>query len=89
MGTIGEAIDANETFWVGCSDPRCRHLAKLDLAALARRLGRDHGIMHDDVAHLFRCQKCAEAGRPRGKVGLTRIPDYAASIRQAREMRRD
>lgn len=83
MGTIGEAIDANETFWVNCHDPRCRHMMKLDLEALADRLGRDHGVMHLDIAHRFRCQRCAAAGRPRATVGLTRIPDYKASLDNA------
>jgi hypothetical protein len=80
MSTIGEAIDANETISVNCHDPRCQHMSRLDLDALARQLGRDHGVMHQDIAHLFRCERCATAGRPPAKVGLTRIPDYKASL---------
>jgi hypothetical protein len=44
---------------------------EIDVEALAGRLGADHSAMHDDLAPLFRCQSCAEAGRQRIQVFLS------------------
>ena len=64
----------------------CRHSEQLDLKALARRLGPDHGALHKDLVPLLRCRACGskegrdqdrgrwtepQRGRPtRGLAGL-------------------
>lgn len=63
-------------------DPRSFHSGRLDLEALARRLGPDHGALRDDLVGLFPCQKCMGAGRPRGAVTLTGMPDYTITDAQ-------
>ena len=42
--TIADVIAAGDTIYANCSDPRCFASTKLDLKALAQRLGR-HGTM--------------------------------------------
>jgi hypothetical protein len=73
---IADLIAANEALFVNCGHPACNHSIQLDLEALAARLGADHGAMHDDLVRLFRCQRCAAAGRDQGPVFFTCIPDY-------------
>lgn len=63
VDTIGALIDDDYRLALHCED--CRHHAWADLPALADRLGRDHGCMHDDLAPKLRCSKCG--GR---KIGL-------------------
>ena len=36
----------------------CRHEHVLDLEALARRLGPDHGALHKDLVPKLRCRAC-------------------------------
>lgn len=36
----------------------CHHHELLDLEALARRLGPEHGALHDDLVPLLKCAKC-------------------------------
>lgn len=68
--TIQSLIDDNGTLDVWCHAPLCGHHQRLDLIKLRDRLGPDHGAMHDDLAHKFRCSKCG------GKqVGLIYTPD--------------
>jgi len=43
----------------------CRHSEQLDLKALARRLGPDHGALHKDLVPLLRCRACGSK-----KVGI-------------------
>jgi hypothetical protein len=74
--TIAEAIAEKFRMFVNCPEPRCYHSVELDLEALANRLGADHGAMHHDLVGLFRCQRCADAGRERRPVFFTCLPDY-------------
>jgi hypothetical protein len=74
--TIADLIAANETLFVNCGHAACNHSTQIDLAALATRLGSDHGAMHDDLVRLFRCQRCADASRDQRPVFFTCIPDY-------------
>jgi hypothetical protein len=79
---IADLIAANETLFVNCGHPACNRSVQIDLAALAVRLGSDHGAMHDDLVRLFRCQRCADAGRDQRPVFFTCIPDYEAIQRR-------
>ncbi len=74
--TIADLIAANEIVYVNCGHPACNRSMQIDLAALAARLGSDHGAMHDDLVGLFRCQRCVETGRDQRPVFFTCIPDY-------------
>jgi hypothetical protein len=69
--TIRDMIEAGESLWVTCHNPLCGKSAELDVAALADRLGPDHGAMHDDLVTKFRCSKCG--GK---RIGFTYIPAY-------------
>jgi hypothetical protein len=82
--TIGEMILRGESLYVNCHDPQCQSSAKVDLEALAKRLGWDHGAMHEDLVGLFVCSRCRREGRPRAKVGFTCIPDYDGEQRRRR-----
>ena len=62
--TIADVIAAGDTIYANCSDPRCFASTKLDLDALAARLGPDHGAMHDDLTPLLKCSQCRAEGRP-------------------------
>ena len=44
----------------------CGHSAKLDLAMLCERLGRERRSMHWDIAPLLRCSKCGARGLAKG-----------------------
>lgn len=62
LDTIGRLIQFNQRIALYCENYReglsCGFVKWLDLEKLAERLGRDHGVLHDDlVPHLF-CPKC-------------------------------
>ena len=52
---------------------------KLDLEALAARLGSDHGAMDPDLMPLFYCRRCKAEGRPRRRPLMTVHLDYEAN----------
>jgi len=60
--TIGDLLANGYGLWIHCEASRegvrCNHRAEADLAALAVRLGRDHGAMAADLAGKFRCARC-------------------------------
>lgn len=74
--TIQECIDQDYSISVYCDSRTCTHGMRLDLKALAKRLGPDHGCMHWDLADKFKCTKCGSkkvtirldptAGKPQG-----------------------
>jgi hypothetical protein len=74
--TIADVIAAGDTIYANCSDPRCFASTRLDLQALAARLGPDHGAMHDDLTPLLRCAQCKAEGRAHCQPFLTVVPDY-------------
>jgi hypothetical protein len=80
--TLGEAIDANESYRLCCHDYRCRTMHEIDLVALAGKLGRDHGAMHDDLMPILWCKRCRDEGRPGRDISLNVTPDYDGIMRQ-------
>lgn len=54
LTTIGALIDNAHNLRAYCNS--CRHCVKLDLEALAARLGRDHGSMHVDLVPKLKCE---------------------------------
>lgn len=67
--TIQHFIDSGDSIEIYCHNPKCRHHATLDMLKLRDRLGPDHGCLHDDIIHLFRCSKCGSKD-----LGMIRTP---------------
>ena len=65
-GTLGDCLDNGYGIRATCT--ACWHGADLDIEALARKLGREHGALHNDLVPLLRCTKC-----PENRVSLTTI----------------
>lgn len=84
--TLAETLAARETVYVNCGHPVCGRSTKLDIEALIRRLGPDHGSMHQDLVGMFKCSSCKAAGCSHRPVFFTFIPDYEG---QQRERNRD
>ncbi|MFC6489662.1 hypothetical protein [Nitratireductor sp. GCM10026969] len=70
--TIGDVIDDDCTLTAYCYRFGCNHRAELDLTALAARLGRDQGWMHDLVPKLC-CSMCGSKD-----IGLRLTPPAGA-----------
>ncbi len=66
-GTIGECLDHGYGITAFCP---AGHSRALDLDDLARRLGRAHGAMHDDLVPKLRCGRC---GRKASAVTCSQI----------------
>jgi hypothetical protein len=70
INTLGTVIDTDHGLSAFCEarTPHgiCGHTQRLDLEALAKRLGRDHGSMHAHLAPKLRCSKCGS----KGPIGL-------------------
>lgn len=63
--TLGQLIDSETDLTAYCYAMGCRHYRELDLKALARKLGRNHGAMHNDLVPKLGCSKCGSR-----RVGL-------------------
>lgn len=58
LDTIGSLIDNEHNLRAYCNNPECHHCVMLDLEALAKRLGRDHSTMRDDLVPKLKCSAC-------------------------------
>lgn len=56
LDTLGRFIDNDHTLAANCR--KCGHYAKLDLEALAQRLGRDHSTNNLRLRSKLKCSKC-------------------------------
>lgn len=66
IDTIGATIDYGYELGAHCLNADCRHWVRLDLEALAAKLGRDHPTSREALMPRLRCSKCG------GKnIGLT------------------
>lgn len=72
-GTLGDCLDHGYGIRATCT--ACWHSADLDLEALARKLGRAHGALRDDLVPLLRCTQCTES-----RVSLTTVVPNAPKI---------
>lgn len=70
--TIQQCIDGDYDLWVWCDGRMCTHGGRVDLKALAKRLGPDHGAMHWDLVDKFKCTKCG------GKKVTIRVTPFAS-----------
>ena len=68
--TIAGMIEGRYAVSVFCRD--CHHQAKLDLEALAARLGPDHGALADTLLPKLRCSSCG--GKRLGITVLAKGP---------------
>jgi hypothetical protein len=64
ISTLGDLIDQGYTLTASCeADPHnCRHSQEIDLVALAKRLGRDHSYLRQNLSHKLRCSRCGARG---------------------------
>jgi hypothetical protein len=69
--TFGSLIASEMRVTAVCLNSRCNHIQRLDLLALAARLGSDTPATHDDLVPRLKCLKCG--GR---EIGLTYTPDW-------------
>lgn len=63
VDTIGKQLALGYDLTVYCDQMGCGHHARVNLVALADKLGMDHPSMARDLAPHFYCSKCRVAGR--------------------------
>lgn len=74
VDTIGKHLALGYEVSVHCNTMGCGHWSRLNLVALAGRLGMDHGCDADDlIPHLY-CPRCRTAGRPDKVLSFTVSP---------------
>ena len=84
--TIADKIEFGYEMSVYCHGQRdgrwCHHSARIDLVALAERLGPDHSTLAKDLKPYFRCSKCGSKDigfgvHPPAPVAPTRLAHTA------------
>ncbi len=68
--TIGLMLARGSELSVHCNTNGCNHRGRVNLVALARKLGLDHPALDPDIRPYFYCPKCRAAGRPDRKFGF-------------------
>lgn len=80
INTLGAIVDGDYSLTAYCYDMECQHSAALDVEALAKRLGREHGSMRWDLVPKLRCTKCGgkdvglRLAPPTGSPGRPYVP---------------
>jgi hypothetical protein len=64
IDTLGETIAEGHELHVLCHTYGCNREARVNLIALARRLGPKHSCMAQDIKPYFHCSRCRAAGEP-------------------------
>ena len=64
IDTIGKHLALGYELFVHCLSKDCGHHSRINLVALAGKLGMDHRCSADDLHPHFYCSKCRAAGRP-------------------------
>lgn len=72
--TIGMMLAGGSELSVHCFTTGCHHKGRVNLVALARKLGLDHSTLDPDIRPYFYCPKCRKAGRPDRKFGFIQHP---------------
>lgn len=70
IDTIGKVIATGGEIDVNCFTNGCHHHGRINLVALARRVGMDHSCMAGDLKRFYYCQKCRAAGREGKNIGF-------------------
>ena len=60
--TIGDFIAARHRLTAYCAGRQCWHGAKIDLEALAKRLGENFDLYRPGLRDRFRCTACGGRG---------------------------
>lgn len=63
IDTIGQYLAFGHEIWASCDTVGCNHTVRLNLAVLARYLGREHRVTAKELQPYFYCPKCRDAGR--------------------------
>jgi hypothetical protein len=74
VDTIGKHLALGYEITAFCVAHGCHHKARVNLVALARRLGPEHGCGAADLRPHFFCARCRAAGRPDRNVTFIRSP---------------
>jgi hypothetical protein len=69
VGTIGGTIRMGHGFWVHCGNPQCRHRARVDMEAIAKRFGESLA-----VAEFVSRSVCSECGARWPDISITIEP---------------
>jgi hypothetical protein len=73
--SIDDWLEDGTTATTWCHNPKCGHRGLLDLEALKRRLGGQHGMLLHEIKQVLKCSKCG------GKeLGMTRQPNTTGSV---------
>jgi hypothetical protein len=70
IDTIGKMLATGMEMSATCLNTGCDQSSRVNLVALARRVGIDHSSMADDLKPYFFCPKCRAAGRDDKRVGF-------------------
>jgi hypothetical protein len=74
VDTIGKMLAAGFEMTVHCYATGCNHHGRVNLVALGRRLGMDHGCLDAAIRNAFYCPRCREAGRRDRDFGFRVTP---------------
>jgi len=80
IDTIGILLATGHEISVHCGNDGCWHRGKVDLVALGKKLGLDHGTLEKDLKPHFYCPKCRAAGRPDRNIGFILHPPLKGNI---------
>lgn len=78
VDTIGKALAMGTEITAHCESRDCSHRSRINLVALAGRLGMDHPIAAEALQRHFYCPRCREAGRPAKRISFSTHPLTAA-----------
>jgi hypothetical protein len=70
IGTLGITIVTGHEISAHCHNHGCHHKARINLVALAKKVGINHGSQAADLLPYFHCGPCKEAGRPSKNIGF-------------------
>ncbi|MGX9147836.1 hypothetical protein [Mesorhizobium sp. 128a] len=70
IDTIGKMLALGHEATIHCLNTGCHRESRLNLVALAHRIGLDHSCMVKDLQPSFYCPKCRAAGRDGKRIGL-------------------
>ncbi|MEO9614307.1 MAG: hypothetical protein ABJG86_11265 [Nitratireductor sp.] len=74
IDTLGKARACGYSIWIHCDTFGCWRHRRIDLGALADRLGPGHGCLAVDLAPRFHCSDCRAAGRADRNLSFTLHP---------------
>ena len=70
VDTIGKTLALGDEITVHCHNYGCGHHGRLNLVAIARKVGMDYSCLAPDLKKLTHCPRCREAGRAPKNIGF-------------------